>query len=43
MLWDKRGDFKYDMREKDEEIESFIKVRIDSVMQKNDTIKGITE
>jgi hypothetical protein len=34
MLLDKRGDFRYDMKEKDEEIELFIKNRVDSVLQK---------
>jgi len=32
MLLDKRGDFRYDMNEKDEEIEAFIQQRVDSVL-----------
>jgi hypothetical protein len=33
MLLDKRGDYRYDMEEKDREIEAFIQARIDSVHQ----------
>ena len=39
MLLDKRGDFRYDMEEKDKEINSFIEARMDSMRQKNDTVK----
>ena len=35
MLLDKRGDYRYDMDEKDKEVELFIKNRIDSVLLKN--------
>ena len=34
MLLDKHGDYRYDMDEKDKEIESYIDARIDSVFQK---------
>jgi len=39
MLLDKYGDYRYDMGEKDKEMNSFINARIDSVFQKKDTIK----
>jgi len=38
LLLDKYGDFNYNMRAQDEEFESFIKTRIDSLSQKNNTI-----
>ena len=38
MLLDKRGDYLYDMADKDNEIETFIQFRIDSVLQLRDTI-----
>ena len=38
MLLDKHGDYRYDMDERDEEMDLFIKARIDSLHQKNDTI-----
>jgi hypothetical protein len=38
MLLDKRGDFRYDMDEKDIEINTYIEARIDSVRHKKDTI-----
>jgi len=37
-LLDKYGDFKYDMIEMDEEYSTFVKARIDSVLQKKDTL-----
>jgi len=39
ILLDKHGDYQYDMEEKDNEINSFLRARIDSVFQKKDTIK----
>ena len=41
-LLDKYGDFRYDMEEKDKEIESFIEARMDSVLQQKDTIRNRT-
>jgi len=38
MLLDKHGDYRYDMDEKDNEINSFIKARVDSVFHKKDSI-----
>jgi hypothetical protein len=39
MLLDKHGDYRYDMEEKDDEINSFVKDRIDSAYHKKDTIQ----
>jgi hypothetical protein len=41
MLLDKHGNYRYDMEEKDKEVESFIKAKVDSVYQKTDTIQDI--
>jgi hypothetical protein len=43
MLIDKRGDYRYNMEEKDEEMESFINARIDNVWQTSDTIQNSIE
>ena len=40
MILDKHGDYRYDMDEKDKEMESFIDARIDSLRQKNDSIRN---
>jgi hypothetical protein len=37
ILLDKHGDYGYDMREKDDEIESFVEARMDSVLRKKIT------
>ena len=42
MLLDKRGDYRYDMDEKDKELESFIQARVDSVLRQKDTIPNRT-
>jgi hypothetical protein len=39
LLLDKHGDYRYDMDEKDNEINAFLEARIDSFFQKKDTIK----
>ena len=39
LLLDKHGDYRYDMDEKDQELGSFVKARLDSLFPKNDTIE----
>jgi hypothetical protein len=39
MLLDKHGDYRYDMDEKDNEVNAFIEARIDSLYHKKDTIQ----
>ena len=39
LLLDHRGDYRYDMADKDEEINSFIQFKVDSVLQLQDTIQ----
>jgi len=39
MLLDRHGDYRYDMAEKDNEMNEFLQRKIDSVFTKNDTVK----
>ena len=39
-LLDEHGDYRYDMDDKDEAFESFVNARVDSLLQKNDTIQS---